>query len=73
MKCLPKNLKQRFTKERDEKDTLQENIKEYSTKNDLTIDMEKSVISKGDRFRYVLADSWFACKDIVSFIHSRHI
>lgn len=30
-------------------------------------------IRKGIRFRYVLADSWFACKDVIRFIRSRHV
>lgn len=69
-----KELKERFTKERDEQDALQERIKEYSTKKtELTIEMVKRAIGKGIRFRYVLADSWFACKDIIRFIRSRHI
>ena len=67
-------LQQRFTKKRDDEDALQERIKEYSAKKtDLTIDMIKRAVSKGFRFRYVLADSWFTCKDIIHFIRSRHI
>lgn len=69
-----KELQQRFTKERDEQDALQVRINEYTAKKtDLMIDMIKRAIGKGIRFRYVLADSWFACKDIIRFIHSRHI
>lgn len=69
-----KELQQRFTKERDERDALQEGINEYTAKKtDLMIDMIKRAISKGARFRYVLADSWFACKDIIRFIRSRHM
>lgn len=69
-----KELQQRFTKKRDDEDALQERIKEYSTKNtELTIEMIKRAISKGFRFRYVLADSWFTCKDMIHFIRSRHI
>ena len=67
-----KELQQRFIKKRDDKDALQERIKEYSTKKtDLTIDMIRRAISKGVRFRYVLADSWFTCKDMIHFIRSR--
>lgn len=69
-----KELQQRFTKKRNDEDVLQERIKEYSAKKiDLTIDMIKRAISKGFRFRYVIADSWFTCKDIIHFIRSRHI
>lgn len=35
--------------------------------------MIKRAIRKGIKFSYVLADSWFTSKDIVRFIHSRHI
>lgn len=69
-----KELKQRFTKERNEEESLQERIREYSRKKtDLMIEMIKRAIKRGVKFRYVLADSWFANKDIIRFIHSRHI
>lgn len=69
-----KELKQRFTKERDCRNALQERIGEYTAKKtDLMIEMISRAIKKGVRFRYVLADSWFACKDIIRFIRSRHI
>lgn len=69
-----KELEQRFTKERDKQDALQERINEYmAKKTDLMIDMIKRAINKGVRFRYVLADSWFTCKDVIRFIRSRHM
>ncbi len=37
------------------------------------IAMIRRAIRKGVRFRYVLADSWFACKDVIRFIRSRHV
>lgn len=67
-------LKQRFSKAHDEQDVLQERINEYmATKINLMIDMIKRAIDKGLKFRYVLADSWFACKDIIRFIRSHHM
>ncbi len=69
-----KELQSRFTREHDEHAALQERINEYTArKNDLMTEMIKRAIGKGVRFRYVLADSWFACKDIIRFIRSRHM
>lgn len=69
-----KELKRRFTKERNEEAAVQERINEYSmSKIDLMISMIKRAIGKGIHFRYVLADSWFACGAIIKFIRSRHI
>lgn len=74
MKCLNKELERRFTKERDKQDALQERINEYmAKKTDLMIDKIKRAVKKGVRFRYVLADSWFTCKDVIRFIRSRHM
>lgn len=59
-----KELNQRFTKEHDGQEALQERINEYTAnKINLMIAMITRAISKGVKFRYVLADSWFACKD----------
>ncbi len=67
-------LARRFTKGRDSGDALQERIGEYTAKKtDLMIAMIRRAIRKGVRFRYVLADSWFACKDVIRFIRSRHV
>ena len=69
-----KELKQRFTKPRNGQDVLLERINEYTaSKISLMIDMIKRALGKGLKFRYVLADSWFACKDIIRFIRSRHM
>lgn len=37
------------------------------------IDMIRRAIKRGIKFRYILADSWFANKEIIRCIHSRHI
>lgn len=67
-------LKRRFTKERNEEKPFKERIREYSRKKtELMIEMIRRAIKRGIKFRYVLADSWFANKDIIRFIHSRHI
>lgn len=69
-----KELRERFTKEHDGQEALQERINEYTAnKINLMIAMITRAISKGVKFRYVLADSWFACKDIIRFIRSRHM
>lgn len=69
-----KELKQRFTKERNQEEPLQERIREYShKKTDLMIEMIGRAIKRGVKFRYVLADSWFANKEIIRFVHSRHV
>lgn len=53
---------------------MPERIREYSRKKtDLMIEMIKRAIKRSIKFRYVLADSWFANKDIIRFIHSRHV
>ena len=67
-------LARRFTKERANGDAVKERIDEYTgNKIDLMLEMVKRAIRKGVRFRYVLADSWFACKDVIRFIRSRRI
>lgn len=69
-----KELEHHFTRERDGQTAVQGCVNEYSmSKIALTISMIKRAVSKGIRFRYVLADSWFACGAIIRFIHSRHI
>lgn len=42
------------------------------SKIELAKDMIKRAVKRGVKFQYVLADSWFTCKDIVQFIHKRH-
>ena len=69
-----KELDARYSPERNGDEAIGERIREYDTdKITLAISMIKRAISKGARFQYVLADSWFACKSIIKFIHSRHI
>lgn len=38
----------------------------------LAKEMIRRAISHGLRFKYVLADSWFTCKELVKFIQGRH-
>lgn len=57
-----------------ESEVLRGRETEYDmSKIELAKQMIKRAIRKGIKFRYVLADSWFTNKDIVRFIHSRHI
>ena len=43
------------------------------SKLELAKEMIQRAIRKGIKFSYVLADSWFTNKDIIRFIHSRHV
>ena len=43
------------------------------SKLELAKEMIRRAIRKGIKFSYVLADSWFTNKDIIRFIHSRHV
>ena len=55
-------------------EVLRERENEYDmSKIELAKQMIKRAIRRGIKFSYVLADSWFTNKDIVRFIHSRHI
>lgn len=55
-------------------ETLRNREKEYDmSKIELAKEMIKRAIRKGIRFSYVLADSWFTNKEIVRFIHRRHV
>ena len=68
-----KELKRRRTTEH-ESEILRQREREYDmSKIELVKDMIKRAIRRGIRFSYVLADSWFTNKEIVRFIHSRHI
>lgn len=54
-------------------DILKERETAYDTsKIELTMTMIKRAITHKVDFKYILADSWFTCKDIVRFVHSRH-
>ena len=67
-------LDARYAPERDGDDAVSERIAEYDKdKITLAMDMVKTAIKRGFRFQYLLADSWFTCKEIIRFIHSRRI
>lgn len=69
-----KQLDARFSKERDADSHTATRIKEYDTsKITLMIEMIKRVIAKKIHFDYILADSWFACAEVIKFVSSRHI
>ncbi len=69
-----KQLDSRFTKERDGESHTAKRKAEYDkSKIELTIEMVKRIIAKKIRFDYILADSWFACAEIIKFVTSRHI
>lgn len=68
-----KELQRRRTTEHDS-EVLRGRENEYDmSKVELARQMIKRAIRRGIKFSYVLADSWFTNKDIVWFIHSRHI
>lgn len=68
-----KELVRRHKTEHDS-EVLRNREKAYDmSKLELAKEMIKRAIRKGIKFSYVLADSWFTNKDIVRFIHSRHI
>ena len=67
-------LDARYAPERDKDDAVGERLAEYDKdKITLAMDMVRTAIKSGIRFQYLLADSWFICKEIIRFIHSRHI
>ena len=69
-----KQLDSRFTKERDGESHTAKRKAEYDkSKIELTIEMVKRIIAKKIHFDYILADSWFACAEIIKFVTSRHI
>lgn len=54
-------------------DVLKERVAAYDTsKITLAISMIRRAISHKVQFKYVLADSWFTCQEIIRFIRSRH-
>ena len=68
-----KELAAHFSKERNDAEPTMKRVREYDTdKITLTIEMVRRAIRKGIRFEYLLADSWFSCKEIIRFVHSRH-
>lgn len=67
-------LDARFSREHEEGSHTALRAKEYSqSKIALTIGMIRRIIKRKIRFDYVLADSWFACAEIILFITSRHV
>ena len=67
-------LDARYAPERDKDDAVGKRLAEYDKdKITLAMDMVRTAIKRGIRFQYLLADSWFTCKEIIRFIHSRHI
>jgi hypothetical protein len=67
-------LDARFSKEHDKESHTAKRIKEYNqSKIALMIEMIRRIIKRKIRFDYVLADSWFACADVIKFITSRHV
>jgi len=69
-----KELDARYAPERDKDDAVGKRLAEYDKdKITLAMDMVRTAVKRGIRFHYLLADSWFTCKEIIRFIHSRHI
>lgn len=69
-----KQLDARFKKERNEDSHTAKRIKEYDeSKIKLMIEMIKRLISRKIHFDYILADSWFACAEVIRFVTSRHV
>lgn len=69
-----KQLEERFSKEHGEGSHTALRIEEYGrSKIALMLDMIRRVIRHKIRFDYVLADSWFACSEVIRFIASRRI
>ena len=69
-----KQLGARFTKERKAESHTAKRIKEYDeSKITLMIEMIKRLIARKIHFDYILADSWFACAEVIKFVTSRHI
>ena len=69
-----KQLDARFSKQRDAECATSKRINEYDTsKITLMIEMIKRLIKRKIHFDYILADSWFACAEVIKFVTSRHI
>ena len=67
-------LTARFEKERDQESAAAKRMENYTkSKIELLKEMVKRAIKNGYRFDYLLADSWFTCKDIIRFIKTRRI
>ena len=69
-----KQLDARFSKEHAEGSHTAKRIEEYNqSKIALMIEMIRRIIKRKIHFDYVLADSWFACAEVILFITSRHV
>ena len=69
-----KQLCARFSKEHDKDSHTAKRIEEYNqSKITLMIEMIRRIIKRKIHFDYVLADSWFACAEVIRFITSRHV
>lgn len=67
-------LSGRFEKKRDKDSAAAKRMENYvKSKIELLKDMVSRAIKNGYRFDYLLADSWFACKEIIRFIKTRRI
>lgn len=69
-----KQLDARFSKKHAETSHTAHRVKEYDmSKITLMMEMIRRVIKQKIHFDYILADSWFACADIIKFATSRHV
>ena len=69
-----KQLDARFSKEHGKESHTAKRIEEYNqSKIALMIEMIRRIIKRKIHFDYVLADSWFACAEVILFITSRHV
>lgn len=67
-------LNGRFVKERNEDSASAKRAGNYvKSKIELLKEMVRRAIKNGYRFDYLLADSWFTCKEIIRFIKTRRI
>ena len=68
-----KQLEARFSKEHSDESHNAKRIKEYDqSKIALMMEMIRRVIKHKIHFDYILADSWFACAEIIKFVTSKH-
>lgn len=68
-----KQLDARFNKEHAQGCPTAKRMEEYDTsKITLMIEMIRRIINHKIHFDYVLAESWFACAEVIKFIKSRH-
>lgn len=69
-----KQLKSRYTKQRDKCSPGNNRKQEYfTTKIESMIEMIRTAIAQGLRFDYILVDSWFTCFALIKFVSTRRI